>query len=58
MPMPATGGPYSYEMLKTGKAWPDDVDPTKRESYLTDDEFKTVFKMSKEDFYKKPTWRQ
>jgi len=56
--MPATGGPYSYEMLKTGKAWPDDVDPTKRESYLTDDEFKTVFKMSKEDFYKKPTWRQ
>lgn len=38
--------------------WPPDVEPSKRESYLTELEFAKVFEMSKEEFYKKPIWRQ
>ena len=34
------------------------VDPARKEAYLKDDEFKTVFKMTLDDFYKLPKWKQ
>jgi len=43
-------GCYPYNALKCGVEWPKDVIVTKREQYLSDEEFLTVFKMSKEEF--------
>jgi hypothetical protein len=34
------------------------VDPAKKEAYMKDDEFMTVFKMTLDDFYKQPKWKQ
>lgn len=34
------------------------IDPEKRESYLSDAEFQETFKMSKDEFYKLQKWRQ
>lgn len=54
---PATGGPYPAKVLKA-KLLPADVDATKKEDYLSDDEFKEVFKTSKQDFAASPTWKR
>ena len=43
-------GFYPYNALKCGVEWPKDVVVTKREEYLSDQEFQHVFKMSKEEF--------
>eukprot|EP00438_Fugacium_kawagutii_P008027 Skav209178 [mRNA] locus=scaffold1137:480103:486872:- [translate_table: standard] len=37
---------------------PADVDPARREQYLSDSEFQSVFGMSLEDFKKQPKWKQ
>lgn len=37
---------------------PRDVDPTCKEKYLTDEDFHDVFKMTQEEFYAKPKWKQ
>ncbi|KAI9563176.1 hypothetical protein GHT06_010634 [Daphnia sinensis] len=37
---------------------PEGVDPTKLESYLTDDDFQETMGMSKTEFYALPAWRQ
>ncbi|XP_014672320.1 PREDICTED: advillin-like [Priapulus caudatus] len=34
------------------------VDATKKESYLSDNEFKEIMQMTKEEFYKKPEWKR
>ena len=54
---PATGGPYPAKVLRS-KMLPSDVDSTKKEEYLSDDEFKEVFKTSKEQFASSPTWKR
>eukprot|EP00929_Paragymnodinium_shiwhaense_P112606 TRINITY_DN80862_c0_g1_i1.p1 TRINITY_DN80862_c0_g1~~TRINITY_DN80862_c0_g1_i1.p1 ORF type:complete len:441 (-),score=155.66 TRINITY_DN80862_c0_g1_i1:180-1427(-) len=46
---------FSYEDLKTKPA---DVDPAKREAYLSDADFQTVFGMSAPEFAKLPKWKQ
>ncbi|XP_061363942.1 villin-3-like [Gastrolobium bilobum] len=50
---------FSYDQLKTksGKNV-SGIDPKRREAYLSDEEFKTVFGMAKEAFYKLPRWKQ
>ncbi|KAA3465196.1 villin-3-like [Gossypium australe] len=50
---------YSYEQLKaiTGNA-ATGIDLKRREAYLSDNEFQTVFGMEKEAFYKLPKWKQ
>jgi hypothetical protein len=38
---------YPLECLLSGVEWPKNVDPKAREQYLTDEEFQSVFNMSK-----------
>lgn len=37
---------------------PEGVNPSRLESYLTDQDFEEVFKVSKDEFYNLPTWKQ
>lgn len=46
-------GCYPIDALIQGAAWPSDVDPSKRESYLSDKDFLAVFKMTKSEFAEK-----
>jgi hypothetical protein len=43
-------GYYPYEALLQGMIWPTDVDPSKREQYLSENEFHEIFHMSKNEF--------
>ena len=45
-------GFYPLEALKQGVEWPKEVNPAKREQFLSPDDFEKVFNMSKEDFNK------
>lgn len=55
----AAVGIHRYETLKEGLQWPEGVDPTKRETYLSEEEFITVFKgISKADFAKLSQYRK
>ncbi|CAF2048624.1 unnamed protein product [Brassica rapa] len=50
---------YPYERLKTTSPDPvTDIDVTRREAYLSSEEFKEKFGMTKEAFYKLPKWKQ
>ncbi|KAJ1376737.1 Villin headpiece [Sesbania bispinosa] len=50
---------FSYNQLKTKSGYNlSGIDLQRREAYLSDDEFKTVFGMEKEAFYKLPRWKQ
>ncbi|KAI3446627.1 hypothetical protein Pfo_003292 [Paulownia fortunei] len=50
---------YPYERLKTTSTDPvADIDVTKRETYLSAEEFKVKFGTTKEAFYKLPKWKQ
>jgi len=58
-PYPATGGPYSLKILQAKKELlPSDVNPDKREEYLSDEDFNKVLKMGKDDFARSPTWKR
>lgn len=49
----------SYECLKAGSDDPaPGVDPERRETYLSPDDFKELFGMESEQFYKLPKWKQ
>lgn len=49
----------SYRNLRTTSTEPaPDVDPTKRETYLSEEEFGPLFGMSKSQFYALPKWKQ
>jgi len=48
---------YTYEQL-TAKVLPKGVDGTKKESYLSDEEFGTIFGMSKDEYSKRPKWKR
>ncbi|KAL0798285.1 hypothetical protein Bca101_053459 [Brassica carinata] len=50
---------HPYERLKTTSSDPvSDIDVTRREAYLSSEEFKEKFGMTKEAFYKLPKWKQ
>jgi len=49
-------GEYSYAQL-TSKSVPEGVDPTKKEQYLSEAEFKTVFGISKTEYNALPAWK-
>ncbi|XP_062085157.1 villin-1 [Humulus lupulus] len=50
---------YPYERLKVVSSDPaPGIDVTKREAYLSDEEFVTKFGMKKGNFYKLPKWKQ
>ncbi|KAL9334055.1 hypothetical protein Peur_074194 [Populus x canadensis] len=50
---------YPYERLKVNSSDPvTDIDVTKREGYLCDEEFQEKFGMRKKAFYELPKWRQ
>lgn len=49
---------YPYEQLKGVANRPADVDPTLKERYLADDEFKTIFGMGPTEFLGLPKWKQ
>eukprot|EP01023_Acetabularia_acetabulum_P035871 TRINITY_DN3388_c0_g1_i10.p1 TRINITY_DN3388_c0_g1~~TRINITY_DN3388_c0_g1_i10.p1 ORF type:complete len:596 (+),score=158.97 TRINITY_DN3388_c0_g1_i10:132-1919(+) len=46
-----------YDELKELKL-EDGIDPSRKELYLSDDEFQKVFKMDKDDFAELPKWKQ
>ncbi|KAE8626724.1 hypothetical protein XENTR_v10006726 [Xenopus tropicalis] len=51
---------YPLEFL-TGKQkpeLPEGVDPTRKESYLTDQDFAATFGITREEFYALPSWKQ
>jgi len=50
---PTEDGCYPVEALVQGAAWPADVDPAKRETYLSDSDFQAVFKMTKAEYLSK-----
>ncbi|XP_041999575.1 villin-2-like [Salvia splendens] len=52
----AVQGTYDYEQLKS-KSVPG-IDYKRREAYLSEEDFQTVFEMSKEAFYQNPKWKQ
>lgn len=51
-------GPYPIEALLEGVKWPEGLDPTRREEYLSSLDFIAVFKMDKETFMKLSTFMQ
>jgi DNA-binding transcriptional regulator YiaG len=55
----STGGPYTYKQLTCDRKFqPADVDRSRRETYLSDEEFEAVFGMVKEAFAKLPGWKR
>ncbi|XVE95939.1 hypothetical protein REPUB_Repub02eG0178700 [Reevesia pubescens] len=55
----STQSTFSYEQLKAKSENPvTGIDFKRREAYLLDEEFETVFGMEKEEFYKLPKWKQ
>jgi len=58
-PYPATGGPYTLKVLQAKKELlPSDVNPDKREEYLSDEDFNKHLKMGKGEFSRSPTWKR
>jgi hypothetical protein len=49
---------YPYAVLKDKSLRPSDVDPARKERYLSDQEFLGLFKMDKEAFARLPEWKQ
>mmetsp|Transcript_96 Transcript_96/g.162 ORF Transcript_96/g.162 Transcript_96/m.162 type:complete len:545 (+) Transcript_96:55-1689(+) len=59
VPTAVPEGCLSLEDLRDANVWKlKGVDPSKREEYLSDDAFKAVFGMSKEEFTKLPKWKR
>ena len=46
-------GSYPVQVRVQGAAWPADVNPSKREEYLSDQDFVSVFKMTKQELSQK-----
>ncbi|XP_072995561.1 villin-2-like [Typha latifolia] len=50
---------FNYEQLKAKSSNPvSGIDYKRREAYLSDAEFETVFGLTKEAFYRQPKWKQ
>jgi hypothetical protein len=55
----STGGPYTLKQLTCAKDFlPDDLDVSKKETYLPDEDFQELFKMDKEAFAALPAWKR
>lgn len=55
----STQSTFSYDQLKAKSDNPvTGIDFKRREAYLSDEEFQTIFKTTKEGFYKLPKWKQ
>jgi hypothetical protein len=52
----SASGLYSREQLTSGPI--DGVDPSRKEEFLLDAEFQTLFNMSKAEFAALPKWKQ
>lgn len=52
----SSGDFYSLESLQIGVQWPQHVNPTQREMYLSDEDFQSVFGMSKNKFKSLPDY--
>ncbi|KAF2587874.1 hypothetical protein F2Q70_00041055 [Brassica cretica] len=54
-----TGATFTYQQLQAKSEKPvKGIDFKRREAYLSEEEFETVFGMEKEAFYKLPRWKQ
>jgi len=49
-------GFFTYGALKSGQ-YPETLDKTKKELYLSDEDFQRLFSMNKDAFSKLPAWR-
>ena len=49
---------YPYSALKAPGPYPPNIDTTIRESYLSEEEFESVFKMCREDYDEEPKWKK
>jgi len=49
---------YSHDELRSINERPADVDPARREQYLSDSDFQALLGMSQSDFAKLPKWKQ
>lgn len=49
---------YGVEQLACLPPWPEEVDPTRREHWLSPEEFRRVLGMEPPDFYALPMWKQ
>jgi len=49
---------FSHQELRVSSAKPPDVDPAKREQYLSASDFESIFGMSFAEFQKLPKWKQ
>lgn len=49
---------YPLELLVEGVQWPGNVDPANRERFLSDDDFFSVFDMTKSDFQRLPLFKR
>lgn len=47
---------FDYEILK--EAFPEGVDPTRKEAYLNDEQFKVLFNVDQKAFYELKKWKQ
>lgn len=55
----STGGPYTVKQLTCQiKFLPDDIEKNKKETYLSDEDFESVFGMTREDFGALAKWKQ
>ncbi|KAG9409371.1 hypothetical protein AC1031_019625 [Aphanomyces cochlioides] len=54
-PVAAVGGKYTLEQLVAGV---EGIDVTRKESYLSDSDFKTVFGVTRAEFEALPKWKQ
>ena len=55
-PEVSADGFYSLNDLKKGV--PQGVDPREKQNFLSDKDFKAAFKMTKEEFFALPKWKQ
>lgn len=55
--MEYTRATFSYQELLSDPL-PTGVDPAKLETYLNDDEFFEVFKITREEFLQSPEWKR
>jgi len=52
------GGTVPYSVLTDPEQIPENVDPQKKEEYLSEEEFMGVFGMGKEEFTELPAWKR
>jgi len=50
---------YPYDILKSNNyKMPKNIDKSRLETYLSDEDFQSIFKVDRENFYKQPVWKQ